>query len=203
MPDQEFTHGETENVNIHRLTCCCLTFLAITSFTHADDQADRLANKYPVLARLTPPKKELPANCKAPELPDNVPRFEGLKNRSITVDPKFFLIGDERLEDLLDSKAIKATYYAIYRERHACGIIGWAFATDDDAKKAHNALAASYANEKSRFRLWHTGKYVVWLWRDPGTSDKCFQFFEQYVNSQLKTSVQSSPKKQPNNEDLR
>ncbi len=100
---------------------------------------------------------------------------------------------------MIDSKVVRACYFGIYREKDDIGIIGWAFASEDDARKTHKALAASYAKEPERFRLWHEKKYVIWLWRDPGTTDLCFQHFEQFVTSRVEPpsngSGQANPKK--------
>jgi hypothetical protein len=95
---------------------------------------------------------------------------------------------------LLDVKTIKAAYFGTYREKKECGVVGWAFESVESAKKAHNAITASYSDEKERFRFWLVDEYVVWLWRDPGTTDECFQVFEQYLNSQLKKPSQVDTK---------
>lgn len=176
-------------MNLQRLAACCLAVVAITSLSNADEKGDQHAKKYPVLARLTPPQDKLPPNCKIQEIPDNIPELKQLKNLAITIEPKLFLIADERLATLIDIKTINASYFGMYREKNECGIIGWAFTNVENAKKAHKAMAASYSNEKERFRLWQIDEYVVWLWRDPGTTDECFQSFERYLNSQLKKPI--------------
>lgn len=183
---------------LQRFATCCLAVIAITSLSRADEKGNQLVKKYPVLALLTPPTDSLPPNCKIQEIADVVPELGRLKNLAITVETKLFLIADERLAELIDIQTINACYFGSYREKNDCGIIGWAFKNVDNAKKAHKAMSASYSNEKERFRLWQIDEYVVWLWRDPGTTDACFEFFERYLNSRLKKPIKSDGKKQHN-----
>lgn len=151
-----------------------------------------LAKRFPLLARLTLSKEQLPPNCSILEIPQNVSDRKGLQNPTLTTEPKFFLIADERHEDLIDVKAVRAFYASAYRERDDLGIFAWAFATEDAAKKAHAALAASYANEPKRFLFWREKEYVVGLWRDSSTSDACFQEFRRFVDAQIKMHSQGA-----------
>lgn len=182
-------NGSSIGMSLRCFATCCLVVVATVSLSRADEKDDELAIEYPVLARLTPPKDKLPPNCKIQEIPADVRELEHLENLAITVDSKLFLIGDARLEKLIDKKTINAAYFGLYREKNDCGVIGWAFSNVENAQKAHKAMAESYSNEKERFRLWQFNEYVVWLWRDPGTTDECFESFERYVSSQLKKPV--------------
>jgi Domain of unknown function (DUF4440) len=141
--------------------------------------------KYPLLASLTIPKDELPSNCTAAKIPENEPGLQGLRNCAINTNPKFFTIGDGRIKDLIDGNVVQASYFGVYRERNECGIIAWAFASEKDAKNARQAIASSYANEPERFKVWQVKKYVIWLWRDPGTTDACFRSMEQFVQAKV------------------
>jgi len=40
--------------------------------------------------------------------------------------------------------------------------------------------------------LWQVDQYVVWLWRDSGTSNSCFESFERFLNAKLKKPEASS-----------
>ena len=191
LPEQEFIVR-----NCSRLVCVII-WGALTAFgmsgTHAreDSPADALppAVKFPVLASLTPAVDDLPDGCQIRSLPKDEPQVQGLKNREINTNPKFYLIGDERLRRLLDEKQIRANYFGMYferRERNECGIIGWQFTDAKQAQKAAKALQASYANEPNRVRIWRHEATVIWLWRDPGVSDACFLWFEKFVGRQLK-----------------
>ncbi len=155
-------------------------------------EQERLARKYPLLAGLTLPEKQLPMDCRPEEVPEDIESLKGLKNRAITVNPKFFLLGDGGLDKLMDAKAIEATYFGVYREKNELGITGWAFKTSEAAKKAHEALIKKYKKEPERSRFWHAEKTVIWLWRDPDTTDDCFETFERFVNAQLNESKKKS-----------
>ena len=148
--------------------------------------ADELEKQYPLLAALRVPASELPEGCKEMEVPADVEELKGLKNCAITTEPKFFVIVDEPLRDLIDVKAVKAAYFGMYQEKNKeCGIMGWRFASEDAAGKAHQAMAEHYANDPRRYRFWQKGEHVIWLWRDPPISDACFQHFEQVLTAKL------------------
>ena len=162
-----------------------------TSATAAPDA------KYPLLEQLTVPKKDLPDSCETQEIPPDALPVKGLKNCSVTNDPKAFVIGDEPLKDLIDPKDVEAMYLALYREKGDCGLFGWAFKTEDDALKAYERLAAHYGNQFQRIRLWQAKNYVVWLWRDPGTSDECFHRLKNFVQAKVDDFKEQRAEPQP------
>lgn len=164
------------------LLAAVLAALIARSDVFADDALDA---KYPRLAALKLPAELLPAGCSLETLPDNVKELQGLKNGQITTDPRFFLIGDERLTKLLDGKQIEAVYFGLYKEKNELGVIGWACINEAAAKSTREKLAESYKNELNRFRLWQVDKCVVWLWRDPGVSDRCFNRLETVVQARF------------------
>ena len=180
------------STSIHRFVVCFLVALSGTYEGRCDETADRLAKKYPVLARLTPSKEELPPKCQILEIPNDIPELKGLKNLAITVEPKHFLIADKQLQDIIDAKMVQAAYFAIYREGNELGVMGWAFASAEDAKVTHQKLSETYGKDQERFRLWQVDQHVVWLWRDSGTSNSCFESFERFLNAKLKKPEASS-----------
>jgi hypothetical protein len=74
------------------MIACCLAVISISSLGYADEKGEQLAKKYPVLARLTPTQEKLPPNCKAQEIPDDIPELKGLKNLAITTETKHFCL---------------------------------------------------------------------------------------------------------------
>lgn len=162
--------------------------------------AEKPAAEYPLLARLTLPKDSLPADCEIPDIlempadeipgiPADATPLKGLKNRSITTNPKAFLIGDERLKELIDAKQVEAMYLALYEEGNGpgndVGVFGWAFKTENAARKTRKRLAASYANEPKRYGFWQVENYVVWLWRDTGVTDASFRQLETFIQEKV------------------
>jgi predicted esterase len=135
--------------------------------------------QWPLLSRLSVPESALPPKCSIPEHPRSP--IKGVANRRVTIDPRaFVLIGDELTQRF--RKRIKAAYYAVYEEGNEIGIMGWAFDTLDSAKDAHTALTEEFGD---KFRSWQREQYVICLWRDTGTSDKCFQHFEAFIQKQV------------------
>jgi hypothetical protein len=173
------------NLREHAMNRYVLLTIALALIPAPARSADDAAPKYPLLAQLSPREDDLPAGCKIAKIRDGDTPVKGMKNRAITTDAKAFLIVDERHKDLLDAKLIEAMYVGIYREKRDIGVIAWAFKTEDAAKRAHQKLADSYAKEAERFRFWRTKKNVVWLWRDPGTTDDCFRYFETFIEAVL------------------
>lgn len=159
--------------------------------------ADDSLSKYSLLAQLSPSKQALPVGCEIAEIAENDTPVKGLKNRSITTDPKAFVIGDERLKNLLDPAQIEAMYLGLYKEKNELGVFAWAFKTEDAAKTAHRKLAESYAKQPRRFRLWQVGNNLVWLWRDPGTTDACFRQFETFIQGKIKAFSKEKAKTTP------
>jgi hypothetical protein len=141
--------------------------------------------EFPFLAGLTIPKERLPEGCKVADVPADEIGVAGFKNQAVSTDARLFVIADERLGDLLDLKLVQATYFGMYRERKEVGIVGWAFQSEDAAKKAYARLTESYKKEPDRMRFWRAGRHVVWLWRDPGTSDACFAKLEKFVDERV------------------
>ncbi|MGD9646883.1 MAG: hypothetical protein AB7U73_14300 [Pirellulales bacterium] len=140
---------------------------------------------FPFLAGLAIPPDRLPAGCTIAELPKNFLGVEGFENQWVSTDPRLFAMGDERLPKLLDPTKIEAVYFGIYRERNDVGVIGWAFHSAADAKAAHARLSESYKQEPERMRFWRSGRHVVWLWRDPGTSDACYAALARFVEERV------------------
>ena len=135
--------------------------------------------QFPLLARLSIPASELPANCTIPEKP----RFpiKGIVNRRVTTDSKAIVLdGDELTERF--GKHIRAAYYSVYKEGGEIGVFGWAFDSPDTAKEVHEVLAEKVGD---RFRWWRHEQYLIGLWRDMGTSDKCFQHFEAFIQKEV------------------
>jgi hypothetical protein len=170
------------NVTLH--ICSTPVFVAIVA-TGLTTIAQETVVNHSFLHQLTIPEDSLPAGCEIQEIPPDALPVKNLKNRSITTDPRAFVIGDERLDPLIDAKSVEAMYLAIYQEKNDFGIFGWAFRSTDSAKDAHRKLAASYANEPGRMRFWLLDKYVVWLWRDPGVSHSCFDSFSTHIQHVL------------------
>ena len=149
----------------------------------AEPAAQSLDERFPLLAQLSIPEGALPAGCSIPE----DPKFpiKGVKNRRITTDPRAFLFIDEETTKRL-GKHIEAAYFAVYKEGGELGVMAWAFDTPAAAKDGHGRLAAKY---QDRFRLWRQGKYVVCLWRDTGTTDKCHQAFAAFIQTKVVPQV--------------
>jgi hypothetical protein len=139
---------------------------------------------YPLLAQLTLPADALPAGTQIQEIPPDALPVKGLQNRSITTDPNAFQIGDERLKDIIDPNQVAAMYLALYKERNDLGIFGWAFKSNSAARNTYRKLVEGYAEPDSML-FWHVDNYVVWLWRDDGTTDSCFREFEAFVEAKV------------------
>jgi hypothetical protein len=79
-------------------------------------------------------------------------------------------------------KHIRAAHYSVYKEGGEIGVFGWAFDSPDTAKEAHEVLAKRVGD---RFRWWRHEQYLIGLWRDTGTSDKCLQHFEAFIQKEV------------------
>lgn len=142
--------------------------------------------EFPFLASLTIPRERLPEGCVVAKVPADALGVAGFKNQAVSTDPRLFVIADERLGDLLDPKLIQATCFGIYREKNDVGIVGWAFQSEDAARQAYEKLTDSYKQEPDRMRFWRAGRHVVWLWRDPGTSDECFAKLAKFIEERVR-----------------
>jgi hypothetical protein len=132
-------------------------------------------DRFPLLTRLSIPVAALPPGCSIPpavRLP-----IPGAENRRVTTDPRAFVLVDKLLTERY-GKHVAAAYYAVYKEANELGVMGWAFDTPASAKEAHGRLADKYPD---RFRWWRKGKYVICLWRDAGTTDKCLDAFAAFI----------------------
>jgi hypothetical protein len=141
--------------------------------------AQSLDERFPLLAQLSIPESALPLGCSIPEDPRSP--IKGVKNRRVTTDPRAFFFIDREMTKRF-GKHIEAAYFAVYEEGGELGVMGWAFATPAAAKDGHDRLAEKY---QDRFRLWRTGKYVVCLWRDTGTTDTCHQAFAAFIQTKV------------------
>lgn len=145
----------------------------------AEPDAQSLDERFPLLAQLSIHESALPPGCSIPEDPEFP--IKGVKNRRITTDPRAFIFIDEETTKRVE-KHIEATYFAVYKEGGEIGVMAWAFDTPGTAKDGHGRLTAKY---QDRFRLWKQGKYVVCLWRDTGTTDKCQQAFADFIQMRV------------------
>jgi len=170
-------------MNANSLFSIMLVLSFVPSVIKAEE-TEKLAAKFPLLARLRPPQGELPIGCPVKEVPSNIPALKGFENQSITVNPKLFLLTDPRLSKVIDVKSIQAAYIGMYGDTEECGVVGLALANSEFAQKAHDAVAAQYAGQ-DRVRLWKKGNSVVWLWRDRSKTNACYEYLEKYVNSQM------------------
>jgi hypothetical protein len=107
--------------------------------------------------------------------------IEGVKNRQVTTDPRAFILLDEELTEPFKPK-IQAAYYAVYEEGNELGIVGWAFDNPETAKAAHEKLTARFPD---RFHWWLKDRYLIALWRDQGTSDKCLNAFAEFIQKKV------------------
>jgi hypothetical protein len=153
----------------------CLCAMLAADVQSADSSNDR---RFALLRSLTLVDKDLPPGCSVTK---GKPPIKGTQNRSITTDPQTFVFVDEELTKMFRPD-LHAMYYAVYREAGELGIFGWTFATEDAARKAHDQLRKKHGD---RFKLWLSKKEVVCLWRDIGTTDKCFQHFTDYVQKRV------------------
>jgi hypothetical protein len=138
---------------------------------------DELKKKYPLLARLDMPKDSLPPGCSKPDLqPDDFP-VKGLRQSAITTDARAITALDR--EAGVAAKNTRAVYYAVYKEAGELGVIGWAFATEEVAKDAHQNVT----KRGRSFKIWRQGKYLITLWRDTGTTDRCMQQMAENIEA--------------------
>ena len=163
-----------------------ITILVSTTAAPVDSQKE-----FPFLAGLTVPVERLPNDCRPADTPPGG-RWDGLKNLEVTTNPRLFIIGD-RLRKVLDRTTIQAAYCGLYSEptnpgdnRKDLGIFGWAFRSEAAAKDAQARLTEFCKQEAGSMRLWRAGRHVVWLWRDPGTSDECFAALAKFVEERVK-----------------
>jgi hypothetical protein len=147
--------------------------------------ADVESNRFVLLSRLTPDKSMLPPGC---SISEGRPPMEGLANRSITTDPRHFFLPDHGLTDMAKTN-VQAMYLSAYREKGELGIFAWGFRTETGAKEAHAALL----KRRDDVKLWLRGRTLVCLWRDIGTTDDCFKWFETFVAKQVQ-AVEPAPK---------
>jgi hypothetical protein len=161
-----------------------LTLLLLTPAAPAD-----APKEFPFLASLAIPKERLPQGCEVARLPADFLGLRGFKNQAVSTDPRLFVVADERLGELLNPKLIQATCFGIYREKNDIGIVGWAFQSEEAARQAYDKLTESYQQEPDRMRFWRAGRHVVWLWRDPGTSDECFAKLAKFVEERVDGAV--------------
>jgi len=153
----------------------CLFAILVFDLKAADEAT---AERFPLLARLTPPETALPRDCSVAK---GTPPVEGLQNRSITTNPRAFLFVDHQLTEQVGTN-IQAMYYAVYKEQGELGIFGWAFKTEAAARQARDKLVEQYG---TRFRVWLSKQYVLCLWRDTGTTDECFQYFAAFLQKRV------------------
>jgi hypothetical protein len=150
---------------------------------------EELGKKYPLLAALEIPTKEIPEGCAIRKVSaEEEEGLKGFRNCAILTDPRFFVLGDERIATLVDTKAIEAAYVGLYKHtdgRSDIGIIGWARNSESAAKNLHLKLLESYKNQPERVRFWQVEKCVAWLFRDPGISNPLFAKFETIVGARL------------------
>lgn len=151
----------------------------IASCFAAEVPAQTLDDRFPLLAQLSVPQGALPPGCSIPQDPQFP--IEGVKNRRVTTDPRAFILLSEELTEPF-KKHIEAAYYAVYEEGNELGVFGWAFHKPQSAKDAHNRLTTKYPD---RFRWWRKDQYVICLWRDQGTTDKCFEAFTAFLQKKV------------------
>lgn len=126
--------------------------------------------KYPLLSRLDIPTEDLPKGCSKPDLqPDDFP-VQGLRQCAVTTNSNAIAAIDKRATKV-GAESIDAMHYAVYREAGELGVVGLAFKDAQVAKEASDNLA----RVGSAFRTWRRDHYVIWLWRDTGTTDECMQ----------------------------
>lgn len=158
-------------------TFLSLLLLVIAAF-HLKAANGATAERYPLLARLTPPEATLPRGCCVAK---GSPPVEGLQNLSITTNSRAIVFMDGALTDLVRTN-IEAMYYAVYEEKAEIGIFGWVFKTEEDAKQARDKLVEKYGD---RAKAWLSKKCLVCVWRDRGATDECFEFFETFVKKRM------------------
>jgi len=125
-----------------------------------------------LLARPDIPPESLPKGCSKPDLqPEDFP-IEGIRQGAIAVDSRAITaLAQDRRGPKVGAENIHAVYFASYREGNELGVVGYAFADAQVAKDAYKNMA----KEHDDYRVWLRGKYVIWLWRDTGTTDKCMR----------------------------
>lgn len=145
-----------------------------------------LAKTYPLLSRLDISENALPKGCTKPNLrPEDFP-LKGIRQCTITTDPRAIAAMEKR-HFKVGAKNIEAIYFAVYKEANELGVIGCAFINPEIAKKAYKNLTKG----QSFFKIWLSGKYVIVLWHDKGTTEKCMQ----QMKTLIEKVVQSSDKK--------
>ena len=159
--------------------------LCAISSSHLEAAEEVAGDRFPLLARLTPPEAALPRGCC---IPKGRPPVKGLQNSSITTNAQAFLFVDRQSTELLATN-IQAIYYAVYREKGELGIFGWAFKTEEAAKQARDKLLEKHGD---RFRVWLGQKSVLCLWRDVGTTDACFQHFKDFLDRQVDKAARTT-----------
>ncbi|MBI5759764.1 MAG: hypothetical protein HZA46_14700 [Planctomycetales bacterium] len=143
---------------------------------------DELKKKYPLLARLDMPKDSLPPGCSKPDLqPDDFP-VKGLRQSAITTDARAIAALDKVVR--VEAENTQAVYFAVYKEAGELGVIGWAFATEEVAKDAHQNVT----KRGRAFKIWRQGKYLITLWRDTGTTDRCMQQMAENIEAIVRRS---------------
>ena len=145
----------------------------------AQCDAPNVEDRYPLLAQLSLPKDALPMGCSIPDHPN--PPIKGLQNRRITTDSRAFIVIDDEVTKEF-GKSVDAVYYAVYVEKNEIGILAWAFETPKLALDVHCVLTKKYAG---RVELWRKDKYLICLWRDKGTTDKCFKHFKAFIQNKV------------------
>jgi hypothetical protein len=154
--------------------------MSIVAALADENPKQRVVTEYGLLAQLSLPKDKLPEGCEIRDDPK-----KRVKNRSIITDPKVLGAVIDDFDGLFDLETLEAAYLAVYKEKNELGVFGWRFRTADAATAAHKKLKQQFAKESERTRLWLMNKDVVWLWRDPGTTDECFEHFEKFLQARV------------------
>lgn len=166
---------------MHRILVILLTALVLL-FT---DGAVSAGDDEPFLRRLILPKDQLPEGCTLFDFPKDLVKGKDLKNPCIIADADTLakLPSNRRL---FEGVAPKAMLIAVYQENSKdLGVYAWRFESDKTAEAFLETLSKRFPNSR-RVRLYRTGPFVIWLWRDPGISDDCFRAFEMFLDRAVK-----------------
>ena len=152
--------------------------LCLAAFAQAAESDGGTTNRFPLLAQLTPPENTLPSGCVVSKGDSPI---KGLKNLTVTTNAETFVLTDGELTQQFGTN-VQAMYYAVYREKGELGILAWAFKTENQAQQVRDKIKEKNGD---RFTLWTKKHYVICLWRDVGTTDECFKFFKDFLQSRV------------------
>jgi HEAT repeat protein len=139
-----------------------------------------------LLAQLVFPDDQLPRGCTISPITKDVERWKKVGNPGVTADPD--IIGTICREGGFskdDISSVRCMLFAFYKEKSDLGITGWRLSSPDSAKMFYAKLSAKLGRDHDRVRSWIHDDYVLIVWREPGTSDACFEELEKRVEDVL------------------